>query len=198
MSEDWEATAGLTHNLFHVANAGSEEMSTLRDHFQDVPMLLEVIDALLELDQGTSLQKRKQARHRASEYMIDEGKLWRIAGGHCTRARTRVECVTPKEAIKLARDEHAKNGHWQRDSVKKALLDCIWSPGLNGSILAGIKDCPHCKNFGGTHMHALLDPIMHRHPFELIVGDYLSSPKGVGYGWREVHGQNFAQHANIM
>ena len=152
-----EATAGLTHDLFHVANADSEEMSALRDRFQDVPMLLEVIDALLELDQGTSLRKRKRARHRPSEYMIDEGKLWRIAGGHRTRACAQVECVSPKEAIKLARDEHAKNGHWQRDSVKKALLDRIWSPGLDGSILAGIKDCLHCKNFGGTHMHALLD-----------------------------------------
>ena len=130
-----------------------------------------------------------------SEYMIDEGKLWRIAGGHRTRARARVECVSPKEAIKLARDEHAKNGHWQRDSVKKALLDRIWSPGLDGSILAGIKDCPHCKNFGGTHMHALLDPITRRHPFELIVGDYLSLPKGVGgYHTVGLYLDTYSQH----
>jgi len=70
-----------------------------------------------------------------------------------------------------------KNGHWQRDSVK---TDCIWIPGLNSSIIAGIKDCPHCKNFGSTPLHALLDPITHQHPFELMVGDYLLLPKGIG------------------
>ena len=96
------------------------------------------------------------------------------------RGRARVECVSPSEAVELAKEEHAKNGHWQRDSVKKALLDRIWSPGLDSSILAGIKDCAHCKNFGGTHTHALLDPITRRHPFELVVGDYLSLLIGFG------------------
>ena len=178
VSEDWEATTGLTHDLFQVSDAGSKEMLVLRKRFQDVPIFLEVIEALLELDQGTSLRKWKRAHHRASEYMIDEGKLWRVAGGHCMRARARVECVSPSEATELAKEEHTKNGHWQRDSVKKALLDHIWSPGLDGSILAGIKDCAHCKNFGGSHTHALLDPITQRHLFKLVVGDYLSLLKG--------------------
>jgi transposase InsO family protein len=195
VSEDWEATTGLTHDLFHVADAGSEEMTALRERFRNVPMLLEVVDALLELDQGTSLRKRKRARHRASEYMIDEGKLWRVAGGHRTRARARVECVSPEEATELAKEEHTKNGHWQRDSVKKALLDRIWSPGLDSSIIAGIKDCAHCKNFGGTHLHALLDPITRRHPFELLVGDYLSLPKGFGgYHTVGLYLDTYSQH----
>ena len=95
----------------------------------------------------------------------------------------------------MARDEHAKNGHWQRDSVKKALLDRIWSPGLDGSIIAGIKDCPHCKNFGSTHLHALLDPITRRHPFELLVGDYLSLPKGFGgYHTVGLYLDTYSQH----
>ena len=59
------------------------------------------------------------------------------------RAYARVECMSPSEAVELEREEHMKNGHWQRDSVKKALLDCIWSPGLDSSILAGIKDGPY-------------------------------------------------------
>ena len=195
VSEDWEATTGLTHDLFHVADASSEEVRILRERFQNVPMLLEVIDALLELDQGTSLRKRKRARHQASEYMIDNGKLWRVAGGHRLRARARVECVSPKEAIVLAGEEHARNGHWQRDEVKKALLDRIWSPGLDSSIVAGIKDCAHCKNFGSTHTHALLDPITRRHPFELVVGDYLSLPKGIGgYHTVGLYLDTYSQH----
>jgi len=55
VSEDWETTTGLTHDLFHIANAGSDEVTLLRERFKNVPMLIEVIDALLELDQGTSL-----------------------------------------------------------------------------------------------------------------------------------------------
>jgi len=195
VSEDWEATAGLNHDLFHMADVSSAEMSALRERFQDVPMILEVIDALLELDQGTSLRKWKQACHRASEYMIEDGKLWQVAGGHHTRARARVECVSPKEAVELVREEHVKNGHWQRDLVKKALLDRIWSPGLDSSIITGIKDCTHCKNFGGTHLHALLDPITRRHPFELLVGDYLSLPKGIGgYHMVGLYLDTYSQH----
>ena len=57
MSEDWEVTTRLTHDLSHVASVDSEEVTMLREWFKDIPMLLEVIDALLELDQGTSLRK---------------------------------------------------------------------------------------------------------------------------------------------
>ena len=112
--------------------------------------------------------------------MIEEGKLWRIPGGHSTRARSKVECVTKKEATQLAKLEHEAKGHWQRDSIKKSLLDRIWSPGLDTSIIKGISSCGVCKNFGGTHLHSLLDPITRHHPFELLVGDYLSLPTGKG------------------
>ena len=134
-------------------------MTMLRERFKDEPIFAEVIDTILELDQGNSLKRRKRARHRASEYMISEEKLWRVAGGHQAMARPRVECITREEAIQLAKDEHANNGHWRRDAVKKALLDHIWSPGLDASIVKGITDCGICKNFGSTHLHALLDPI---------------------------------------
>ena len=88
--------------------------------------------------------------------------------------RVKVECVTKEEAVKLARAQHLKGGHWQQDAIKRALMDMIWSPCLDASIIQGIKDCGHCKNFGGIHLHALLDPITRCHPFELLVGDYLS------------------------
>ena len=47
-----------------------------------MPIFLEAIDSLLKLDQGTSLWKRKHVRHRVSEDMIDNGKLWWVAGGN--------------------------------------------------------------------------------------------------------------------
>ena len=180
VSEDWEANTGLTHDIFQLTDPSTPEIATLRERFKSEPIFAEVIDAILELDQGTNLRLRKRARHRASEYMIENGKLWRVAGGHNARARPKVECVTRDEAVQLARAEHESNGHWQRDAVKKSLLDSIWSPGLDASITKGITGCGVCKNFGGTHLHSLLDPITRRHPFELLVGDYLSLPTGKG------------------
>ena len=182
VSEDWEANTGFTHDIFHTSTMETPETAKLRERFKDKPIFAEVIDAILGLDQDTNLRAKKRAHHRASEYMIEDGKLWRIAGGHHTRARSRVECITRTEATQRAKQEHESNGHWQRDSIKKSLLDQIWSPGLDASIVKGITDCGVCKNFGsgGTHLHALLDPITRRHPFELLVGDYLSLPTGKG------------------
>ena len=104
--------------------------------------------------------------HRASEYMIEDGKLWHVGGGHSTRARSRVECVTRDEATQLAEQEHKTNKHWQCNSVKKSLLDHIWSPGLDASIVKGITNCGVCKNFGGMHLYSLLDPITRQHPLK--------------------------------
>ena len=159
VSEDWEANKGLTHDLFQLTDASALEVSSLRERFKNKPIFSEVIDAILELNQGTSLRLRKQARHRASEYMIEDGRLWQVTGGHSTRARSRVECVTRDKATQLAKHEHESNGHWQQDSVKKSLLDHIWSPGLDASIVKGITKCGVCRNFGGMHLHSLLDPI---------------------------------------
>jgi hypothetical protein len=52
--------------------------------------------------------------------------------------------------------------------------------GLDQAIVKSISDCARCKNFGGTHLHYLLQPITRRHPFELLIGDYLSMPPGKG------------------
>ena len=159
VSEDWETNTGLTQDIFHLSNTETPEIAKLRDRFKDELIFAEVIDAILEIDQGTNLRQKLRARHRASKYMIEDGKLWRVAGGHSTRARSKVECVTRNEATQLAKEEHELNGHWQRDAVKKSLLDRIWSPGLNNSIIKGITNCGVCKNFRGTYLHALLNPI---------------------------------------
>ena len=84
VSEDWETNTGLTHNIFQLTDASTPEAAKLRERFKEEPIFVEVVDAILELDQGVSLRLRKWARHRASEYMIGEGKLWCIPGGHST------------------------------------------------------------------------------------------------------------------
>ena len=195
VSEDWETAVGLTHDIFYTTDPTAPEVVQLRERFKDEPIFLEVIDALLNLDHGKDVRLRKRARHRASEYLMENNRLWKLAGGHHTRARAKVECITKTEAIALAQKEHTEGGHWGRDAVKKALMDRIWCPNLDGSIVTGISQCGRCKNFGGTHLHALLDPITRRHPFELLVGDYLSMPNGKGgYHTIGLYLDTYSQH----
>jgi hypothetical protein len=85
-----------------------------------------------------------------------------------------------KEAIALAKDVHANNGHWGRDLTKLQLMDRITSPSLDRSIVTALLKCLQCKNFGSTQLHPLMYPITRHHPFKLLVMDYLSLPKGKG------------------
>ena len=127
--------------------------------------------------------------------MVEEDKLWFIGGGAGVRARPRRECITKAEAVARAREEHENNGHWHRDAIKLALLDRYHGPRMDESIVTAITDCARCKSFGGTHLHALLNPITRRHPFELLVGDYLSMPAGKG-GYKTIglYLDTFSQH----
>jgi hypothetical protein len=181
VSEDWEARTGLTHDVFAVSEAvTTPEYATLRTRFKDERIFLEVVEALGELDHGKSLCERKRARHRASGYMIAEGKLWRIPGGKSICAEARVECVTRAEAREMAWNTHRDSGHFGRDMIKIQLLSKICSPGLDQSIMQAITGCGRCKGFGAAHIHSLLEPITRRHPFELMVCDTLSMSPGKG------------------
>ena len=61
VSEDWEANVGLAHDVFHLTDVRSPEISQLKDQFKDEPIFAEVIDAILEMDQGTNLRQKKRA-----------------------------------------------------------------------------------------------------------------------------------------
>ena len=193
VDSDWESRAGLVFGINFTTISPTTQ--GLRDRFATTPLFRDVIDALENIQSGLGLRERKRARHRAARYMIEDGKLWFVGGGTRTRAVARRECVTKEEATELAKLEHEKGGHFHRDLVKIALLDKIHTPGLDESIVKAITDCAKCKNFGGTHLHALLQPITRRHPFELLVGDYLSMPPGKGgYHTVGLYLDTFSQH----
>ena len=180
VSEDWEARTGLTNDLFIIQTSQLESTyAALRARFAEEKVFIEVVDSLLELDHGSSLKVRKRAKHKAKGYMIEEGRLWRIGDGS-VRARPRLECVTQEETVALAWEEHRNNGHFHRDNIKANLLNRITSPKMDQSITKAILNCGKCKSFGTTHLHSLLEPITRRHPFELMVADTLSLPKGKG------------------
>lgn len=82
--------------------------------------------------------------------------------------------------MELARVEHIANGHWRRDLIQLKLADSICRPRLEKSVTKVILECGRCKAFGGAILYLLLQPITHRQPMELLVGDYLIMPKGKG------------------
>ena len=180
VSEDWEARTWLANDILNLHTTQLESTySELQSHFVEEKVFIEVIDSILELDQGKSLRVRKRARHKAKGYMIEEGKLWRIGDGS-SRVKARLECVMKEETVQLAWEEHRNNRHFHRDNIKAKLLDRITSPKIDQSITKAILDCGRCKAFGTTHLHSLLKPITRRHPFELMAADTLSMPKGKG------------------
>jgi hypothetical protein len=85
-----------------------------------------------------------------------------------------------EEALIMAREIDGREGHFGRGAIKEKLIDKIKSPYLDQTILTAIRECGRCKGFSNTHLHSLLEPIMHRHPGELLVGDYCSISKGKG------------------
>jgi hypothetical protein len=195
VSEDWEASSGLVNDiLFNSSTIEPQLISSLQERFINEPVFREVVESIAQLGTTGSLRDKKRAKHRASQYMIDNGKLWRLRGGTTVRARDRVECVTQEEARLLATKQHEEGGHWGRDAIKIALTDRIHSPRLDASIMSAITDCAKCKNFGSPHLHSLLEPITRRHPFELLVGDYLTLPKAGGYSTLGVYLDTFSQH----
>ena len=178
ISPDWEEAAGLTLNINQITV--DPDIAELLERFLEELVFKGVIEAIHGIKSDLGLCERKRAQHQAANYMIEEGKLWYIGGGTPTRAITRRECITQKEAMELAQQEHETGGHFHRNFIKIMLLDRIHSPKLDRSIMTAISDCAKCKNFGSMHLNALLQLITHRHPFELLVGDYLSMPTGKG------------------
>jgi hypothetical protein len=93
----------------------------LQIRFAKEPIFQEVVEAIYDLNHHEDLGKRKRTKHRASEYLVDEGKLWRLRHSNMSRAKSRVECVTKDEAKELARQTHSEGGHWGRDTIKLTL-----------------------------------------------------------------------------
>ena len=178
VNEDWESSKGLVNDMFTVETDSG--LSSLWTCFADKPLLLDIVKALHDIDHQASERDRKRARHRAMDYYVKDGRLWKVTNGRSIRGITRMECISREEAFELAKHEHTTNGHWGCDLIKLRLLDPVWSPGLDQSIVKAIHQCPQCKNFGPSQLHTLMYPITRRHPFKLLVVDYLSLSKGKG------------------
>ncbi|KAG2748526.1 hypothetical protein P692DRAFT_201659651, partial [Suillus brevipes Sb2] len=146
VSEDWEATRGIVQDLLAVNVSTTEqnvltdstEITNLLQRFNNEPFFVDIIQALVDLDQDKPIRDKRRARHRANNFFLAEGKLWRVANSSANRAHSRLECVTREEARDIAYQEHMENGHWGRNLVKLRLMDKILCPRLDRIITDAI------------------------------------------------------------
>ncbi|KAJ3884769.1 hypothetical protein GG344DRAFT_60162, partial [Lentinula edodes] len=145
VSEDWEAVTGLVNDVFGVSvsdgvlqGEDTTDWPAMLSRFVNEPVFTEVVEALRVLEGPASDKVKQRARHKAARYMVENDRLWKVGGNEGIRERARVECVTKKEAVALAKTQHGEEGHWGRDSIKLALMDRIWSPKLDESIMEAI------------------------------------------------------------
>ena len=59
VAPDWEDARGLEYDLFTVTDVTSDTHHKLRDRFKDERIFIEIVDALLGLDDNTSDNDRK-------------------------------------------------------------------------------------------------------------------------------------------
>jgi len=137
INPDPETVTGLVNNMFTLDKL-NDKYQNLRDRFADEPIYLEVIDAILNIDTNRPIRDRNKAHHHASQYIIENDKLWHIYGGTSVRPRSRVECITKTEAETKAELLHNTGGHWGRDALKIALTDKYHSLKLDVSIMKAI------------------------------------------------------------
>jgi uncharacterized protein YacL (UPF0231 family) len=129
---DRDETVGLTNDILLTQDQElKKQIQALKEHLKAKHLFIEVIDAITAQDSTRTVWDWCWACHRPSQYILEGGKLWKLHGGTSTRARTKTECMSWKEAEQLASEQHNQGGHMGRDGIKVALTDRIMSPNLN-------------------------------------------------------------------
>ena len=71
-----EAHTGLANNIFTIQTTQPEPIKTaLCTRFAKEKVFIKVVDSLLQLDHGQSLKVQKRVKHKAKDYMIEDGQL---------------------------------------------------------------------------------------------------------------------------
>ncbi|KAJ7222189.1 hypothetical protein GGX14DRAFT_299541, partial [Mycena pura] len=129
---DWEASRGITRDIFTVTSAplGTPASHPLQMRFADDLFFAPIVDYLLGHRVGETIHERKRFAHRAAGFMIEHGKLWRVADSAARRV-ARTECIPTSLGFETALNVHALNGHFGVDSTKLKLSDRYFWPGMD-------------------------------------------------------------------
>ncbi|KII83194.1 hypothetical protein PLICRDRAFT_77469, partial [Plicaturopsis crispa FD-325 SS-3] len=135
VAADWHATSGMTNSLWHLvettaAVAAATREPNLRERFHGDEYFIPIIDQLLGSRTGSTIKARRHVYKRAQEYMIEDGRLWKV-GDKQSRRVPRVECIPSREGFNTALKAHMENGHWDVDITKLWLRDRYFWPHID-------------------------------------------------------------------
>ncbi|KAF8144214.1 hypothetical protein K438DRAFT_1632244, partial [Mycena galopus ATCC 62051] len=125
---DWEAMKGITRDIFGVSTTPVGSHSLLV-RFADDIFFAPIVEYLLG-DVGPTISERKRRAHRAAGFMINDGKLWRVADSAARRV-ARTECIPTSLGFRMALEAYTLNGHFSVESTKLKLSDHYFWPGMD-------------------------------------------------------------------
>jgi hypothetical protein len=89
VNPDADEILGLQNNIFTTLDAGTQgQIDSLQNRFKKEHLFIEVVDTLVAQDSAKMVRDQRCARHRASQYILEDSKLWKLHGGTRARART--------------------------------------------------------------------------------------------------------------
>ncbi|KAJ7107737.1 hypothetical protein C8R44DRAFT_534189, partial [Mycena epipterygia] len=127
---DWEATKGIVRDMLVVSETADRIRHPLQIQFADDIFFSPIVEHLLGHTAGVTLQDRRRAAHRLAGFMIEDGKLWRVADS-AARCVARTECIPVAQGFEKALEVHAANGHFSVESTKLKLSDHYFWPGID-------------------------------------------------------------------
>ncbi|KAF8174301.1 hypothetical protein K438DRAFT_1532748, partial [Mycena galopus ATCC 62051] len=131
---DWDAATGIARDMFGIGSdppqPGEDSRHPLQIEFADDIFFSPIVDHLLGLSGATSISERRRATHLVTGFMVDDGKLWRMADSAARRV-ARTGCVRTAKGFPIAMQTHAKNGHLGVDSTKLKISDEYFWPGMD-------------------------------------------------------------------
>ncbi|KZP20049.1 hypothetical protein FIBSPDRAFT_710346, partial [Athelia psychrophila] len=132
---DWEAIKGIRNNILSVSPAQEEPTQPtanvqLEERFRGDVFFEPMVRHLLGSNTGSTVSERRCAMHRAQGFIVDQGKLWKVASRPTERVSRR-ECIPRAEGFQFALDTHRQIGHFRSvDSLKLHIHETTFWPGM--------------------------------------------------------------------
>lgn len=156
---DWEANHGLINDILGIADAPPEGTTAakhpLETMFASDIFFQPIVRHLLGRTAGDTPSDRHKAAHRAVDFMIADGRLWKVSSKASDRV-TRTECVPMSLGFEIALSTHMANGCFSPEHVQLHLRDKYFWPGMSTDSREAKLECPKCKSFGAPARNSAL------------------------------------------
>lgn len=139
--------------------------------------LAPVVEFLLSAKLPDTLQQAAVTRRLARNFFVRQGALF-----HVTQAKaTLLRCITQDAGRSMATEHHEREGHYGRDiTLLRLRADGFYFFDMQRIIGEAVLACRTCQEWGAQHRAALMGPIIHPQPLDLLALDFVSFPTLAG------------------